>query len=127
MPALMTRLRRRLVAVTWVFALLVLSKAVFATVCLTDGLADASAAAITISAVEASSAGHPLPPVGPDESDNCWHAGLGGCHCACVHVTALPTVEWALLPLQALTLSFPRRFAALPVSRRDDPLRPPIA
>lgn len=122
-PPLLTRLRRRLVAMTWLFALLVLAKASFATVCLTDGLSSAPAA-ITVAA-DANDA--PVAPLLDDEKGLCWHGGTQGCHCSCVHGTAIVPGNWLLMATPAPAMPIISATPAIVIALRDDHLRPPIA
>ena len=123
-PTLIAHFRRRIVASAWLFAFLVLAKAVVVTACLTDDI-DVSSSLATTSTID--SAVQPALGADSDSDGGCWHAGSTGCHCACAHGSALladslttgashsgPT----LLPPIA-----PREFAA----PRSATLRPPIA
>ena len=123
-PALISRLRRRMAGAVWLFAVLILLKGAIATACSTDGLAgaDVPAATVVTSAETAVD-------VGPfDDADGpCWHAGAGGCHCSCVHVTPIvPDSPHLRAPAHDGTRFAPAR-AIVRVAPRDDHLRPPIA
>ena len=121
-PPLLTRLRRRLAAMTWLLAVLVLAKASFATVCLTDGISPAPTA-VTVSA----DAGDFRPGSSLDDDGGlCWHAGPSGCHCSCVHVSALVPGGWFLTATPPLAMPFAPVLPAIAVASRDDNLRPPI-
>lgn len=115
-PALISRLRRRLLGVAWLFALLVVAKGAVATACAGDGLAldDAKApAAVVVAAFD-------------DASDPCWHAGSGGCHCSCVHVMPLVPDAPRVRGVANARVAFAPSPAVVLVAPRDDHLRPPI-
>lgn len=122
-PPLITRLRRRLFAVAWFGVVAILFKVGMAMACLGDGSQmDAGAkpsAAATISVAAA------------DTGDDavgaaCWHANSGGCHCGCLHGSALSTPVVALPSLVFSGLALPMTAPSPPLSPREPVLRPPI-
>ena len=124
-PPLIARLRRRLVTMVWLLALVVLGQSTLASLCLADGLTLADQdSALTVEkpasdATPLSYSDHATAP--------CWHAGSGGCHCVCMHGLALPVIasEWAAARLPGThiaRLAAPSRHILLPPL-----LRPPIA
>jgi hypothetical protein len=123
-PALISRLRRRLAGVAWLFALLVLAKGAIATACAGDGLAlvDAAAPAAVVATFDVASNA-----LSDDASDPCWHAGSGGCHCSCVHVTPLAPDAPGVRGIANARVAFAPDGAVERVAPRDDHLRPPIA
>ncbi|WP_313912783.1 hypothetical protein [Tahibacter sp.] len=121
-PALLTRLRRHLVVLSWVFAILALSRAGFSSACFTDGVVAPETAKAVLVAVD--------PDGGTDFRDGagvCWHGRSAGCHCSCFHICAIAP-ELPLLSAKAIT---EEDFAPVPAPpllvSRDDHLRPPIA
>jgi hypothetical protein len=124
-PPLIARLRRRLMTMVWLLALIVLGQGALASLCLADGLALADQdTALTLE--KPTSDATPLA-TSDEMTAPCWHAGSGGCHCVCTHGLALPVVtsSWtaANLPLAHAALSpVPSRHVLLPPL-----LRPPIA
>lgn len=121
-PPLTTRLRYRFQAVVWLLALVVITKGMLASLCITDGLTQSSPMIATASAIADAS------PIDVDEDAvPCWHAGAGGCHCSCVHASALPMTA-SVLPagplarMRLTTLAAPPPHVLLPPT-----LRPPIA
>lgn len=119
-PSLISRLRRRLAGAAWLFAVLILMKGAIATACATDGLADHAGppAAVEITIEKSMLA---------DADGPCWHAGAGGCHCSCVHVTPLLSESPSFRAVTSGRTHFPPGFAVAHVAPRDDDLRPPIA
>ena len=118
---LMTRLRVRPLASTWLFGLLMLAKFAFGTVCLADELrsttiADTVVATMTASGSRAS-----------DDAGNCWHAGNTGCHCACAHSAAVPAVDGVQLTVPGAITLVPDDGSPLRLTRLQTDLRPPIA
>jgi hypothetical protein len=118
-PALISRLRRRLAGVAWLFAVLILVKGAIATACASDGLAELSAPAAVVTVADAA--------VFDDAGDPCWHAGGGGCHCSCVHVMPLVPDAPNLRAIAGSRADFAPARAVVRVAPRDDHLRPPIA
>jgi hypothetical protein len=121
-PPLTARLRHRLRAVAWLFALVIITKGLLASLCVTDGLTQfASTDTAAIATAEAS-------PVHLDEDAvPCWHAGAEGCHCSCVHASALATTASVLLA-GPLAIVRPAPSTAPPPQLLLPPmLRPPIA
>ena len=122
---LIARLRRRLVTMVWLLALVVLGQSTLASLCLADGLALAdqdSALTVEKPASDASTLANSDHATAP-----CWHAGSGGCHCVCMHGLALPVIaaDWATaspLTAHAALPAPPSRHLLLPPL-----LRPPIA
>lgn len=135
-PALISRLRRRLAGVAWLFALLVLAKGAVAAACVADGLGVASSSVVSVAsgaslvAASAAAATDDAAVAGASscEADAaCWHAGSGGCHCSCVHVTPLAPHALHVRALVNEAAGFPPRLPAARTAPRDDHLRPPIA
>ncbi|QBB69101.1 hypothetical protein ELE36_01160 [Pseudolysobacter antarcticus] len=128
MPArsLMTRLRRHVAMSAWLFALLVLAQTAFATVCLTDAAPPSSTLA-TATAEQAVTLIVAAQNPSADEAENCWHAGSGGCHCACVHSVSLTSSAWHIEIKPPVSTRFDFSPAAPIVAVHDDHLRPPIA
>lgn len=118
---LLTRLRRRLIGVRWLFALLIVLKLAMGTVCLADDGASAESVQVT-SAVEVSQAAI------TDALDaSCWHDGASGCHCNCAHAMPLASVvQTTLLPLPPVH-AFAVMLTTLQPSPPQNPLRPPIS
>ena len=124
-PPLIARLRRRLVTMVWLMALVVLGQSALASLCLADGLTPADQGSTL--AVENSVADTATLSSSDHGIALCWHAGSGGCHCVCMHGLALPSVasDWASAPLQGAHVgppTAPSRNIPLPPL-----LRPPIA
>ena len=124
-PPLIARLRRRLVTMVWLLALVVLGESALASLCLADGLTPADQGSAF--AVEKSITDTATLPSSDHGTAPCWHAGSGGCHCVCMHGLALPIVasDWASAPLQGAHIgppTAPSRHILLPPL-----LRPPIA
>ncbi len=122
-PPLIARLRRRMAAMTWLLAVLVLAKASFATMCLTDGMSPAPTAVAVSADVTDVRAVSSL----DDEGGLCWHAGPSGCHCSCVHVSAVVPGDWFLTAIPPPAMPFAPVLPAIVGDLRDDHLRPPIA
>jgi hypothetical protein len=121
-PPLITRLRRRIAATAWLFALVVLAKATMATACMGDGTAEPTVA--TAGIVDAVAA-HSASPA--DDDDICFHAGSTGCHCACAHGAALAVdATTVIAPLLAST-PLPSISSLALLAPRSTTLRPPIA
>ncbi|MBN8739059.1 MAG: hypothetical protein J0H86_06085 [Xanthomonadaceae bacterium] len=121
-PPLLTRLRRRMAAMTWLLALLVLAKASFATVCLTDGMSSAPTGMTVFADAN---------DVRPDPSLDgdgglCWHGGAQGCHCSCVHGSAIAPGHWFLAAAPAPAMMIASVSPPIMIALRDDNLRPPI-
>jgi hypothetical protein len=121
---LLARLRRRLTAVTWLFALLLLAKAGVAMACAADGLAqhESEISASLVEAPQLSDAN-----VNPADADSCWHEGGGGCHCACAHAAPMNGSRVSIAPVATATVEFPATHAPAVFARREPALRPPIA
>lgn len=122
-PSLITRLRRRTVAMRWLLALLVLAKLTFATSCLAEALSAPPAVMAAAMDIDDALASEPL----DDNGLLCWHAGVVGCHCCCVHVSAVAPLDWYVVPTASPSIAVPFIAKAIPPARRDDELRPPIA
>jgi hypothetical protein len=123
---LIARLRRRLVASVWLFALLVLAKSAVATACMTDDLATTEKASVTVSDRAADTA-VTSPAVDDTASESCLDAGGSDCHCACAHAFAMSlaypgwSIDATATPHDASRV---QRHAAAP---RSTTLRPPIS
>lgn len=124
--SLLSRLRRHLRVVALLFVGLMVLKTGFAATCAADSFANLAPAAISAADTHAAADGRATP-AAEATADSCWHAGAGGCHCACVHVTPLQPQALAVYPLAAASLRFSVVPAAIRVAPRDDHLRPPIA
>lgn len=122
----MTRLRRRMAMAAWLFALLVLTQTAFATACLTDATPSSSTLATAASELSATAVMAAQNPSAA-EIENCWHAGIGGCHCACVHGVSLTSSAWHIELKPPISTTFDFSPAAPVVALHDDHLRPPIA
>lgn len=136
MPALSSnlvhRLRRHLRVVALLFVGLMLMKTGFAAACAADSLTSLPAVVASVSdadatAGESETLADTTISVAEAASESCWHAGAGGCHCACVHVTPLQPQSLALPTIAASNCFFTLAPAAVRVAPRDDHLRPPIA
>jgi hypothetical protein len=119
---LIARLRRRLVTTVWLLAFVVLAKGLMVSLCMTDGLGGPDPATATLVATSSDVAAHT-----DENAASCWHAGSGGCHCTCLHASALPVIAsaWAAAPPSDARLTAPvpqPHQILLPPS-----LRPPIA
>lgn len=120
---LITRIRDRFKTIVWLLAFVVLAKSAVASLCAFDGSATALAGAAETAASVDVAAGHDA----GDDDAACWHAGSGGCHCTCVHASALPAVasNWLAAPVTGT------RIPLSPAASHDTPLlpavRPPIA
>jgi hypothetical protein len=118
---LISRLRPRLFALVWLLALAIVGKSVFASACLADGLIAPAESGVASVQVSPDAAAH------EDDAAACWHSGAGGCHCSCVHASAVPLVAaaWTGAPLGKTLLPAPadssRQRLILPS------LRPPIS
>ncbi|MBN8885566.1 MAG: hypothetical protein J0I77_07585 [Rudaea sp.] len=123
LPPLITRLRRRLFAVAWFGVVAILFKVGVAMACLSDGSQmDAGAkpnATATVSVAVADSGDDAV-------GAACWHANSGGCHCGCLHGSALSTPVVALPSLVFSGVALPMTAASPPLSPRESVLRPPI-
>ena len=124
-PPLIARLRRRLMTMVWLLALVVLGQSMLASLCFADGLTPAdqdSALTVEKPASDAATLANSDHATAP-----CWHAGSGGCHCVCMHGLALPVIasDWAAARSPAAHGALPAppsRHILLPPL-----LRPPIA
>lgn len=120
-----SRVRRRVLAVVWLLALLVVCQSAVAALCLADGVGAGTEPAT----VDAASALASASPIAHDDADAapCWHGGSGGCHCACGHSATLPAVpaSWNVARFETVV---PSSIAASgkPIRLATD-LRPPIA
>jgi hypothetical protein len=117
---LITRLRARLVTIVWLLAFVVLAKGTLAALCLVD--ASASESAQTIVATDATSE-H----ADDEDGATCWHAGSGGCHCTCVHASAIPVTALGWIGAPAASARIPLPLAASHPVLTAPALRPPIA
>jgi hypothetical protein len=119
---LIARVRHRLVTTVWLLAFVVLAKGLMVSLCMTDGLGGPDPATETLVATSSDIAVH-----ADDDATSCWHAGSGGCHCTCLHASALPVITsaWAAASMSDARLAAPvprPHHILLPPS-----LRPPIA
>ncbi|WP_133817973.1 hypothetical protein [Tahibacter aquaticus] len=129
----LSRLRRHLRVVALLFVGLMVMKTGFAAACAADSLVVLPA--IVASVPDAGTAADEpqttiagkATSVAEAASESCWHAGAGGCHCACVHVTPLQLQSLDLPTVAASSFRFTVAPAAVRVAPRDDHLRPPIA
>lgn len=133
-PPLLSRLRRRLATVAWLFALLVLTQSAFAAPCYADELeheatttATTADAAHTHAVVANADSDVDPPYVSADHGKRSPPSVPHERHCACAHATALPLQDGAWLSV------VPTRFIP-PVLHTDADavpprslLRPPIA
>ncbi len=117
-PPLITRLRQRVQAVAWLGVLAMLFKFALATACAGDGLASQSIDGSVVSA--AALAGDAL-------DAECWHAGATGCHCHCLHASALPLSPPVVVACPPCTEAPAMRLPHLLLTPREPALRPPIA
>ena len=133
MPSsLLSRLRPRLAAVAWLFALLVMAKATLAAACFNDAAPgspfsnDEAFASSSIS--PASSHADAVVSATVDSGgDACWHDGAGGCHCACAHAAPIAGASDKIAAVAPRAAEF-APIPAFPVAARREPaLRPPIA
>lgn len=120
---LLSRLRHRSLGVGWLCVLLVLVKLAMATGCLAVDTALAPAVAATTAMVAEPgdvAATH-------DDAASCWHAGVDGCHCQCVHT--LPLAGHASVRIASLrsASTFVAMLPALNSPPTQNELRPPIA
>lgn len=122
-PSLIGRIRHRLAAAVWLFALAVLGQGAFSVLCVADGLEPANSANVSVADAQSSvaserDASHETP---------CWHGGGAGCHCACAHASGLPvaTSAWPLErdPAAKTRVASFARYSA----PSSDNFRPPIA
>lgn len=125
--SLLSRLRRHLRVVALLFVGLMVMKTGFAAACAADSLASLPAVVATASDADASTDSAPTASNAEAASESCWHAGAGGCHCACVHVTPLQPQSLDLPSVASSPFRFTLAMAAVRVAPRDDHLRPPIA
>lgn len=130
--SLLSRLRPRLAAAAWLFALLVMAKATLAAACFNDappGLPSSNGEAFVSSSISPASSHADVVVSATLESgdDACWHDGTGGCHCACAHAAPIAGTGDRIAAVAPL----PAEFAAVPAfpvpARREPALRPPIA
>lgn len=130
--SLLSRLRRHLRVVALLFVGLMVMKTGFAAACAADPPAGLPAVATSVLAADAAADEPQTTPVGKTAgvaeaaSESCWHAGAGGCHCACVHVTPLQPQSLDLPAVAASSFGFTVASAAVRVAPHDDHLRPPI-
>jgi hypothetical protein len=121
---LIARLRARLATTVWLLAFAVLAKGTLAALCLADGAASAGdrAQVVQVTAAADLSSAH-------DDGDGapCWHAGSGGCHCTCVHASAIPVAALDWLAPPASSARVPRTPAASHATLTPPAFRPPIA
>jgi len=119
---LISRLRGRLTTLVWLLAFVVLAKGTLAALCVVDGAAT-DREVVQMTAAADSSATH------EDGSDGgaCWHAGSGGCHCTCVHGSAIPAVALDWLAAPASSALIPEPPAASHPTLIAPAFRPPIA
>lgn len=129
-PSLITRLRRR-TAMPWLLALLVLTKTVMATACITDGLSkvrisdgDSRTLVTAIATANESLATHDSD---SDGLSGCWHSGSGGCHCSCAHSVALPVTTDMVLAAYPSATPLPPATAGPFLTPHERVMRPPIA
>ena len=122
---LISRLRGRLTTLVWLLAFVVLAKGTLAALCIVDGAAAASDG-VQVAAV---AAGADAIPAHDDDGDGaaCWHAGSGGCHCTCVHASAIPVaaLDWLAAPASSARIALPS--AATHPILTAPAFRPPIA
>jgi len=133
MPSpLLSRLRPRLAAVAWLFALLVMAKATLAAACFNEaapGSPLSNGEAFVSSSISPASSHVDAVVSATLESgaDACWHDGAGGCHCACAHAAPIARASDGITALAPR----PAEFAPIPAfpipARREPALRPPIA
>lgn len=123
-PPLIARLRHRLTAVTWLFALLMVMKVAFATACLTDGAPAGGDLVIEAKSQVDSLASGESPGAG---LGHCWHAGASGCHCSCAHGLAIPSIAAGVVEASTQSTDYRRGFTTPPSIAVDQELRPPIA
>ncbi|MEO6688122.1 MAG: hypothetical protein ABIS07_08690 [Dokdonella sp.] len=131
-PPLLARLRRRLAASVWLFALLVVAKATIAVGCANEQLATSTSPDTATIASVHESASITLPGSTASASDTtdaerCWHDGSNGCHCACAHSSPLPGVLSDMATPNPGSFEFPATFVLPILARRESALRPPIA
>lgn len=122
--SLLSRLRRHMRVVALLFVGLMVMKTGFAAACAADSLT--SLTAVVASASDTNTAPHQALSKAEVASETCWHAGAGGCHCACVHVTPLQPPTLDVLAMSASSFRFTLAPAAVRLAPRDDHLRPPI-
>ena len=125
LPPLITRMRRRFMATAWLGVFAILFKIGVATVCMNDAVrADTGAAPVSSMALDVSASS-----IASDDglATTCWHASAGGCHCGCLHGSALPIAVTAV-PSLALFDAAPSFASPSPqLTPREPALRPPIA
>jgi hypothetical protein len=121
-PSLITRIRRRTIAMRWLLAILVLAKLTFATSCLAETLSTPPAVLVAALDIDDVAASRPV----DEDGALCWHAGLVGCHCCCVHVSAVAPLDWYIVATASPSIAVPFVGSAIRVALRDDHLRPPI-
>jgi hypothetical protein len=119
---LISRLRGRLATMVWLLAFVVLAKGTLSALCVVDGAASASESAQTIVATDATSA-H----ADDEDGATCWHAGSGGCHCTCVHASAIPATALDWIAARAASARIPLPAVASHPVLTAPGLRPPIA
>lgn len=118
-PSLLSQLRRRLIGVRWLFAMLLLVKLALGTACLAaDGEAVNPVAGTQLQWATVSDA---------DPSGDCWHEGSGGCHCNCTHATPLASTCGVSIVSPVASSRFVMPRAGMLASPWRNPLRPPIA
>ena len=121
---LISRLRGRLATIVWLLAFVVLAKGTLAALCVVDG---AAAAGDSVQVVQASAAEAVAAHDDDGDGATCWHAGSGGCHCTCVHASAIPVVALAWQALPASSARIPQPPAASHPILIAPAFRPPIA
>lgn len=127
---LISRLRDRIFATTWLFAFLVVMKMGLAAACFAnDDQAVPSSAAVSGAVVDATANAVAIASVTASDGDDesCWHAGSGGCHCTCAHAAALSIAWQHALPSYVRDTVFPSATDRSSSVSLSSALRPPIA
>jgi hypothetical protein len=119
---LVARLRHRLVTMVWLLAFVVLAKGTLGALCIVDGATPPSDGAQVMVAADATSA-H----LDDEDGATCWHAGSGGCHCTCVHASAIPVTALDWIAARAASARIPLPAVASHPVLTAPALRPPIA
>ena len=125
LPPLITRMRRRFMAAAWLGVFAILFKIGIATICMSDAVTtDARAAPVSLMAIDAF-AGDAASEDGA--ATTCLHASAGGCHCGCLHGSALPIAVTAVPSLASFSAAPPFASPSPQLTPREPALRPPIA
>jgi hypothetical protein len=107
-------------------ALVIIAKSALMATCVADGVV-AGGQQATIAASVASSSSDSVVSGDASNESPCWHGGDGGCHCNCMHATALPAATAGLEAHATIAAQPPPWDAPAHPVHTAPSLRPPIA